>query len=246
MTAWKKLVSTPASLHRESESYLARGHRGRGRGLRDHEVDNRDDFGETSSLKDWGASRCPDALHHRSDEWTFDDGEGDFWDSPEQEDTFYECEVSPLNEDFDQREHCYQTLEAPEACRAAHKNPKKSLHVRVQVEGAEILALVDTGATSSFVQQGLVKKLGLWNRVQSCQQQVRYGNGDVEPMIGVVTLPVRVQGTHMPMRAYVLHSKGPPLIMGFTFLEDNKLVVDCTEQTLTQKDSGSQVKCLLV
>ena len=34
--------------------------------------------------------------------------------------------------------------------------------------------------------------------------------------------------------------------MGFTFLEANRLVVDCTERTLTQKDSGSQVKCFPV
>ena len=34
--------------------------------------------------------------------------------------------------------------------------------------------------------------------------------------------------------------------MGFTFLEANRLVVDCTERTLTQKGSGSQVRCLPV
>ena len=79
-----------------------------------------------------------------------------------------------------------------------------------------------------------------------CQQHVRYGNGDTEPMIGVITLPVRVHGADMPMRAYVLHSKGPALIMGFTFLEDNKLLVDCASKTLTMKDGGGQVKCLPV
>lgn len=165
MTAWKKLVSTSASLRRESELYLSRGQQHRGRGLREHEADNRDDFCETALLEDWGVGHRPDAFHHSNDDWTFDDGEGAFWESSEPEDTFYDCEVSPLHEDLDQGEHCCQTLDVPEACRAAHKNPKKSLHVRVQVEGAEILALVDTGATSSFVQQGLVKKLGLWNRV---------------------------------------------------------------------------------
>ena len=65
-------------------------------------------------------------------------------------------------------------------------------------------------------------------------------------MIGVITLPVRVHGADMPMRAYVLHSKGPALIMGFTFLKDNKLLVDCASRTLTMKDGGGQVKCLPV
>ena len=50
----------------------------------------------------------------------------------------------------------------------------------------------------------------------------------------------------MPMRAFVLQSKGPPLIMGFTFLEDNQLLVDCTSRTLTMKDGGGHVKCLPV
>ena len=62
---------------------------------------------------------------------------------------------------------------------------------------------------TSLIQQSLVKKLGLWNCMLPCQQQVRYGNGETEPMVGVVTLPVQVHGTDMPMRTYVLHNKGP-------------------------------------
>ena len=65
-------------------------------------------------------------------------------------------------------------------------------------------------------------------------------------MIGVITLPVRVHGADVPMHAYVLHSKGPALIMGVTFLEDNKLLVDCASRTLTMQDGGGQVKCLSV
>ena len=48
----------------------------------------------------------------------------------------------------------------------------------------------------------------------------------------------------MNMRAYVLHGKGPALIMGFTFLEANRLLVDCDSYILTKKDDGQQVKCL--
>ena len=45
-------------------------------------------------------------------------------------------------------EECHQTFVLPVAYHAAQK---KSLHVKVSVEGIDILALVDTGATSSFV-----------------------------------------------------------------------------------------------
>ena len=64
--------------------------------------------------------------------------------------------------------HCYHIIEGPETCRAARKHPKKSLHVKVHIEGQDILALVDTGATSSFVQASAVKKLGLWEQVRPC------------------------------------------------------------------------------
>ena len=175
-------------------------------------------MGGPSSDDDWGMPPQPDNFQCLASDHGFEDGESEFWGP---QDHFYDCEASPSLDDSDFNEHCCQTLAVPTACRAAHKNPKKSLHVRVQVEGTDILALVDTGATSSFVQQATVKRLGLWNRVQPCQQEVRYGNREVEPMIGTVTLPVKIQGADMPMKAYVLHSKGPPLIMGFTFLEDN-------------------------
>ena len=80
--------------------------------------------------------------------------------------------------------------------------------------------------------------------MRPCTQEVRYGNGDIEPMVGEVSLPVTVNGIAMPMLAYVLKSKGPSLIMGFTFLEANQLLVDCTSRTLTMKDGRGQVKCL--
>ena len=80
--------------------------------------------------------------------------------------------------------------------------------------------------------------------MRPCHQEVQYSNGDVEPMIGEVILPVKVQGVDMPMRAFVLYSKGPSLIMGFTFLEANRLLMDCVSPTLTNKDGGASVKCL--
>ena len=149
---------------------------------------------------------------------------------------FYDCNIDPVVD-------CCQALALPALCRSAQK---KSLHVKVHIEGTDILALVDTGATSSFVQAVVVKRLGLWDSVQSCNQDVHYGNGEVEPMVGIVTLPVKVQDTDMPMRAFVHKSKGPPLIMGFPFLEDNQLIVDCIARRLTRKDGTGHVRCLPV
>ena len=159
------------------------------------------------------------------------DGEEDYW-----AEDFHDCAAEP-------DEALHQALALPAACRA---HQKKSLHVKVAVESVEVHALVDTGATSSFIQQALVRRLGLEESVRPCAQEVRYGNGDTEPMVGEMTLPIKVQGVAMPMQAYVLRSKGPSLIMGFSFLEANGLLVDCTSRTLITKDSGKQVKCLPV
>ena len=257
MTAWKKLVSTSPSLRREAQDFLVRNRPHKG--LREAAVERNDKL--DSVQDDFAVDDVPlwsEDFGHIQDEFT--DGEADFWG-----DSFYECESNPNEachqfetqignetEDVEELfydcdtspdEKCHQVLALPALCRSAQK---KSLHVKVNIEGTDILALVDTGATSSFVQAAVVKRLGLWDSVQPCNQDVRYGNGDVEPMIGMVTLPVKVQGADMPMQAFVLKSKGPPLIMGFPFLEDNKLVVDCTARKLTKKDGQGHVKCLPV
>lgn len=113
---------------------------------------------------------------------------------------------------------------------AYHVTQKRSLHMEVSVEDVDILALVDTDATSCFVQQAWVWRLGLWESVRHCNQEVHYGNGDVEPMAEEVTLPVKVHGIDMPMAACVLRSKGPSFIMGFAFLKASTLLIDCTSQ----------------
>lgn len=45
----------------------------------------------------------------------------------------------------------------------------------------------------------------------------------------------------MPMHAYVLQGKGPGLTMGFTFLEDNELLVDCVGRVLTTTGKNGTV-----
>ena len=55
-------------------------------------------------------------------------------------------------------------------------------------------------------------------------------------MVGEITLPVKVKGVTMPMYAHVLWSKGPPLIMGFTFLEANQLLVQLHLQNIDQEE----------
>lgn len=63
------------------------------------------------------------------------------------EESFYDCGAGP-------NEKCHQVLALLALCGFAQK---KSLHVKVNIEGTDILALVDTGATPSFMQIIVVK-----------------------------------------------------------------------------------------
>ena len=66
-------------------------------------------------------------------------------------------------------------------------------------------------------------------------------------MLGVVTLPVKVQDAlTCPCALLSLKAKGPRSLWDFPFLEDNQLVVDCTARRLTRKDGTGHVRCLPV
>ena len=68
------------------------------------------------------------------------------------------------------------------------KSNKKSLHIPIHVCGRRIFALVDTGPISCFIQFSLVKKWGIWDKKVKSTHQVRYANGVVEPVLGIVPL----------------------------------------------------------
>ena len=74
-------------------------------------------------------------------------------------------------------------------------------------------------------------------------EQVRYGNGVVEPVLGIVPFEFTLQAQKFSNLAYVLHGKGPALILGFPFLEAQGLLVDCDGCQLLPKSSGRPVAC---
>lgn len=110
--------------------------------------------------------------------------------------------------------------------------------MKVCVQGKRLDALVDTGATASFVQLSVLKKLGLEGRMEEWDNSVRFGNGEVERMEGKIRLPLEVQGKHFPMEAYVLKGEGPGMILGFPFFEEHRLLVDFHERVLHHVGGG--------
>ena len=124
-------------------------------------------------------------------------------------------------------EQCYPTMmvleptRTPIHCATIRGSKKKSLHVKVVVKRKHLDTLVDTGATASFVQLGVIKKLGLEGKVENCDGSVRFGNGEVERMVGRIQLLLEVEGESFLMDAYVLKGKGLGLILGFLFLDEH-------------------------
>lgn len=237
MTAWKKLISTSVVFRQESQQYL-RGRSGQRRSTFQQLDASPNDFSEDIYAQETEDEECFSDLEAIDDyvkEDAFASTEMQEEMCATHQECFYDCceSFEQIEEPADvsecvsmqepkmdmSREEIFQVNASLVECRAIRRPCKNSLHVQVHISGCQLMALVDTGATSCFIQGPLVKRLGLWKDVLPSMQEVRYGNDIVEGVIGEIDLPVVVGGYPMNISAYVLNGKVPPLIMGFTFLE---------------------------
>lgn len=132
-------------------------------------------------------------------------------------------------------------------CRTVTAIHPSSVTVPVAVNGVKAQALVDTGASHNFVQYSLLKKFQKDHYIVPCGKTVTYGNGLKEPLMGQVSLQLQVDGVPHTLNCYVIKGKGPQIILGYTFLSSNKLLVDCYRKALyKQTTEGRVVKCSLM
>lgn len=131
----------------------------------------------------------------------------------------------------------------PIVCRHVSKR-QNSLHAPIWVGKKRYMALVDTGATHSFIQKSLLDKMTPRPSMEVCNRNVRYGNGEVEKLMGATRLEMAVgeqEGERFEITAYVLDGKGPSLILGFPFLENNGFLVDCRNRRLIRSEKEAVV-----
>lgn len=164
-----------------------------------------------------------------------------------------EVEDAPPSQDLTEQ-HCHLSIspnkskpskEAPQeimVCNGVRSTEKSSMHLPVKLANHKIGALVDTGATNCFIQSKLVDTLEFSGQVQPCSNLVVMGNGVTEELMGKLPLEVTIDDQVYPLDAFVIKGKGPPLILGYRFLSDHNLVVDCRHKTLYQRD-GSTLQC---
>ena len=123
-------------------------------------------------------------------------------------------------------------IKTPLVCSSVRPRSKPSLHLGVELNGKRVGALIETGATNSFVQLQTLEALGLGKDVRSCERSVTLGNGTSAPLAGRVSPKATIEGEAYPIDAFVLAGKGPALILGYRFLEENNLIIDCRARKL--------------
>ena len=136
----------------------------------------------------------------------------------------------------------YIMSEAPRACTQITPLRKPSIHVPITINGKKLSALVDTGATTTYIQLKTLRAVDLEHLVQPCDLKVTLGNGERVPLLGHLALDVKIYEDDYTVDTYVLSGKGPPVILGFAFLEEADLLVSCKEKKLVKAD-GSSIQC---
>ena len=214
MIAWKKLMDQPR-FYREAERFMAGRRKKSQTGRRPRYMAVAEDASDADEDEFPFDAEVPSGEPHRDD--TADDhdrlcmmdGEIERYEGPE-----------------DKR------IKTPLVCSSVRPQSKPSLHLGVKLNGKRVSALIDTGATNCFVQLRTLEALGLGKDVKSCERSVTLGNGTSAPLAGRVSLKATIEGEAYPIDAFVLAGKGPALILGYRFLEENNLIIDCRARKL--------------
>ena len=114
--------------------------------------------------------------------------------------------------------------------------------ITLSVENQPLKALIDSGATRTFVgPKGLreLKRLG-FQTIQK-QGQVQVANGNMEVVSEEIEFPVELNGTTRLIRARVLKSLPVAVALGLDFLTLFKMSVDFEDRSWVFKDDPSRV-----
>lgn len=125
---------------------------------------------------------------------------------------------------------------------SAPSSPEPLLYVTVLIKDYAIKALVDCGASRTFIGPlclEMIKELNfpIIERVGS----VQLANGELLTVSKEVTLPVELNGRTKPLRVPVLDSLTEPLVLGLDFLKYYKIQADFVTRTWTYKNKPKKV-----
>ena len=124
-----------------------------------------------------------------------------------------------------------------------------TLKVQGSLGGRAASFMVDSGATTNFADQALVRRLGLMSKVQSTRCRVTLGNGSSVPAAGVLTISCRLHasdGAFSSTERFLVLPLGAqhPLILGRTWLarHDPDIRWDATDPTIWLRGKAGEAR----
>ena len=127
-------------------------------------------------------------------------------------------------------------------CENVKDKNKNSMHVTAVINGEKVRALIDTGATQSFIQQSLISRLKIEDKVQPTEAKVKLADGNIQKLKGKVVTEVKVGDSEEKTELFMLHGKGPAVILGYPYIKKQKWIINCMRKTLTSGE-GEEIQC---
>lgn len=154
-------------------------------------------------------------------------------------------DYEPGAEESNTIDECNQDVVEEISCNKI-KSKDNAMRVEVSVGKKKINALIDTGATSSFIQEPLIREMGLNTQIKKTGKKVKLADGNIQPLTGIIDVDIGIktkQGDNKyQTELIILQGKGPPLILGFPFFKKNGWILDCQNKEI-KDNRGDIIYC---
>jgi DNA damage-inducible protein 1 len=121
-------------------------------------------------------------------------------------------------------------------------NDKLSIYLLINLNGHNIKSLIDTGAQSTLISLGLVRKLGIENYIdKNCK--IRMGGLDKTSIKckKIHFMKIKVENDEYPINFYVLDKCVNDLVIGLNFLIKNNGIIDIKNKKIKLNDKEYQL-----
>jgi len=118
--------------------------------------------------------------------------------------------------------------------------------ILIQVHQQFFSALLDSGSQQTLIRADFLKKFGSKIRPVPLDkpQRLNTANNQSMPVIGVASLPVKIEGLLMPFDFLVVEDLSVNCILGTDFMSFSNCVLDFTQQTVQFCDNVIAVNML--
>ncbi|EDW53777.1 GM16900 [Drosophila sechellia] len=113
------------------------------------------------------------------------------------------------------------------------KAEERPLSATVLIDGVEIEATGDTGATASFISEELADRLQAAREVLPTRREVRMADGRYEDVTSMIEVDIGLGERTVRMQLLILHNIIDALVLGWDFLTRVGARVECAGLTVT-------------